>query len=292
MLAQAQYRLGDYVAVVVALDGISAAGLALDARQLGQALALYYRVGAYQQCERILQQLLSLQPDEPQHWHQLATVYLQQNKQQQALDQLSLAHEKGITFTGPQLQLLIDLRANAGNPYSAAVLLQEAMAAGNLERNSANQSKLFQLWLQARERDRARTALQAAASSSGDTELYLYLAQLQMEDQQWSAMLSTVLAACNRRLDDRYVSRANLLLGVSLFKQGREQEARRAFINATLVGGANEQAAQWLQFMNAAPATEGELRQVRGPCFGSQGKKSALAPRDEVAREKPVTADQ
>ena len=132
--------------------------------------------------------------------------------------------------------------------------------------------------------------MQAAASSSGDTELYLYLAQLQMEDQQWQAMLATVLAACSQRLDDRYVSRANLLLGVSLFKQGREQEARRAFINATLVGGANEQAAQWLQFMGAAPATEGELRQVRGPCFGSQGKKSALATLDGGAKENSITA--
>ncbi|WP_165787100.1 tetratricopeptide repeat protein [Pseudohalioglobus lutimaris] len=295
LLAQARYRLGDYVAVVVALDGISAAGLQLDRRQLGQALALYYRAGAYQQCEHILRQLLQLEPENPQHWHQLATVYLQQNKRRDALDQLSLALEKQVPFTGPELQLLIDLRADGGNPYSAAVLLQEAMVQGSLDNNAANQRKLFELWLRARERDKAIAALQEAARSSGDTELYLYLAQLQMEDQQWQAMLATVLASCSQSLDDRYVSRANLLLGVSLFKQGREEEARRAFINATLVGGANEQAAQWLQFMDAAPATEQELRQVRGPCYGSAGKKSTLQPvprqvaaRAETGADNPV----
>ena len=150
------------------------------------------------------------------------------------------------------------------------------MSRGSLPADSANQRKLFELWFQARERARARNALAAAARSSGDTELYLYLAQLQMEDREWQAMQDTVLASCSRQLQDRYVSRANLLLGVSLLKQDREVEARRAFINATLVGGANAQAAEWLRFMEAAPATEDELRRVRGPCYGSEGKKDSL----------------
>jgi len=46
LLAQAHYRMVDYVAVVVALDGIQANGLKLEVQQLHQALALYYRAGA------------------------------------------------------------------------------------------------------------------------------------------------------------------------------------------------------------------------------------------------------
>ena len=99
-----------------------------------------------------------------------------------------------------------------------------------------------------------------------------------MEDQQWPAVEQTVLKSCENRLQDRYVSRANLYLGVSLFKQGRPTAARQAFINATLIGGANTQAAEWLQFMEAVPATEDELRRVRGPCYGSEGKKARLEP--------------
>jgi hypothetical protein len=99
-----------------------------------------------------------------------------------------------------------------------------------------------------------------------------------MEDQQWQAVQQTVLTSCRQRLQDRYVSRANLYLGVSLLKQGRTTAARQVFINATLVGGANEQAAEWLQFMQAAAATEDELRRVRGPCYGSEGKRAPLLP--------------
>lgn len=103
-------------------------------------------------------------------------------------------------------------------------------------------------------------------------------------------MQATLLAACSEQLQDRYVSRANLLLGVSLLKQDRETEARRAFINATLIGGANAQAAQWLSYMEAQPASENELRRVRGPCYGSEGKKESLDD-EPVAKTQTAVAE-
>ncbi|QFU75690.1 hypothetical protein EY643_08495 [Halioglobus maricola] len=276
LLAQARYRQGDYVAVVVALDGIEAAGLALDKPQREQALALYYRVGAFAQCEPLLQALLAASPQEAAYWHQLVSVYLQQNKRREALDQLQLAMENGVAFNRAQRSLLVDLMAVNGNPYGAAFLMEQFMASGQLERNGEHQRKAFELWFQARERDKARTALASAARLTGDTELFLYLAQLQLEDEEWVAVEQTMMTACESRLQDRYVSRANLLLGVSLLKQEREEAARQVLINATLIGGAHQQAAQWLKFMDARPATEDELRRLRGPCIGSEGKKAAL----------------
>ena len=278
LLAQAHYRLNDYLAVVTALDKIQARGLRLDIDQKKQALALYYRAGAFEQCEELLEQLLQDDPAEARYWHQLASVYLQQNKRRAAQDQLVLAYAKGIAFTVPERLLLVDLLAVNGNPFGAAQSLEQAMAAGEVPRDASNQRKLFELWLQARERDRARETLAAAARLSGDTELYLYLAQLQLEDESWPAVERTVLEACRVTLDDRFVSRANLLLGVSLLKQGRSAAARQSFINATLIGGANAQAADWLAFMEAEPPTERELFGIRGPCVGVQGKRAKLVP--------------
>jgi hypothetical protein len=192
------------------------------------------------------------------------------------LDHLNLAFEKRVPFTESELLLLVDLQAVNGNPYGAAMTLQNAIAQDAVSADAVNQRKLFELWLQARERDKAKAALVTAAQISGDTELYLYLAQLQTEEEEWLSVQSTLLEACEEQLQDRFVSRANLLLGVSLLKQDRAPEARRAFINATLVGGANAQAAEWLSFMDAQPATENELRRVRGPCYGSEGKRESL----------------
>ena len=283
LLAQAHYRMRKYVAVVATLDQIKKKGLQLDLEQMRQALALYYRAGAYAQCETLLRQLLEMEPDNPENWHQLASVYLQQNKKRQALDQLSLAREKGVPFTERDILLLADLQAVNKNPYGAAETLAEALARGEIAASGAHYRKLFEFWFQAREPEKSTQALHKAARLTGDIELYLYLAQLQMQERSWAPMNQTMLDACAKQLPDKYVGRANLMLGVSQLKLGDESAARRSFINATLIGGAGAQAGQWLDFMNAAPATEDEARRIVGICHGSRDKKVRVASSDRGA---------
>ena len=112
-----------------------------------------------------------------------------------------------------------------------------------------------------------------AARLSVDTELYLYLAQLLIEQRDWQALNKTMLAACDKQLEDRFVGRANVYLGISQLKLGDEAGARRSFINATLITGANVQAGQWLEHMEAAPPTRDEARQIVGICYGSMDKQ-------------------
>jgi len=185
LLARAQHHVGNYVDVVATLDAMRQASLTLDTEQMRQALALYYRAGAYAQSEELLQRLVELQPDEAQHWHLLAAVYLQQDKKKQALDQLALARGKRVPFSERELLLLANLQAVNNNPYGAAQTLEGALAQHEIPASGASYRKLFEFWLQAREQDKARAALEQAAQLSGDTELYLYLAQLQMEQQQF-----------------------------------------------------------------------------------------------------------
>ena len=288
LLAQAHYRLKKYVAVVATLDGIAQKGLTLDTRQKRQALALYYGAGAYAQCEGLLQQLLQVEPNDAATWHQLVSVYLQQNKQRQALDQLALAREKGIPFSERDILLLADLQAVNKNPYGAAETLADALARKQIKSDGATYRKLFQFWFQAREHDKASAALARAARLTADTELYLYLAQLQMEQRAWPAMHQTMLDACARQLPDKFVGRANLLLGVSQLKLDDEAGARRSFINATLIGGANAQAGQWLNFMNAEPATKSELRRIAGICYGASDKQLTAKSSSVAQSDKPT----
>ncbi len=294
LLAQAYYRLGKLVQVVAALDPVREQGLVLTVVQQRQALALYYQAGAYAQCEHLLRQLLDAEPDNPENWHQLASVFLQQGKRKQALDQLTLAREKSVPFREQDIRLLADLQAVNGNPFGAAELLQDALSSKTVAANGLNYRKLFQFWLQAREQDRALAALVQAARLSGDIELYLYLAQLQMEQEAWQPMYQTMLGACKAPLQDKYVGRANLFLGISQLKLGDAPSARRSFINATLVGGAGAQAGQWLQYMKADPPTDSELRGVASVCHGAGDKQVAAdafsAEANGVAAAQAVTA--
>lgn len=289
LLAQAYYRQGKLVQVVAALDPIDEKGLKLTLPQKRQALALYYQAGAYPQCERLLRELLNDEPDNPDNWHHLASVFLQQGKKKQALDQLALAWEKSVPFREQDIMLLADLQAVNGNPYGAAVVLDAALRKRSVAANGLNYRKLFQFWLQAREQENAVAALIQAARLSGDIELYLYLAQLQMEQEAWGKMYETMLAACKNTLQDKYVGRANLLLGISQLKSGDAASARRSFINATLIGGAGAQAGQWLTFMNADPPTTRESRGIVGVCHGPKDKKASAG--EFTAAAKTVDAD-
>ena len=167
---------------------------------------------------------------------------------------------------------MASLQAANKNPYGAAEVLEDALASQAVSQTATTYRRLFEFWLQAREQERARKALQRAARLSGDIDLYLYLAQLQMEEQEFDSMYQTMLQACGKPLPDKYVGRANLLLGVSQLKLGDEAAARRSFINATLIGGVNAQAAQWLRFMNGPPATEDEISGIEGICYGVNDK--------------------
>mgnify|MGYP003670748706 FL=1 len=273
LLARAYHQMGQYVEVVAALDQMQKDGLSLPGAQMQQALALYYRAGAFAQSEGMLIDLLQLQPDEPAHWHLLASVYLQQNKKRQALDHLALAREKLVPFVERDVLLLAGLQAVNNNPYGGAETLEQALSTNEVSASAKNYRRLFEFWLQAQEPGRARRALKQAAQLSGDTELYIYLAQLEMERQDFQAMHNTMLAACAKELPDAFVGRANLLLGISQLKLGDEQGARRSLINATLIGGVNAQAGQWLEFMNATPATAQEARRIVGICYGSRDKR-------------------
>lgn len=277
LLAQSHYKMGKYVGAVTALDQMREESVTLTVVQTRQALALYYRAGAYAQCEGLLRQLLKLEPENSENWHMLVSVYLQQNKPREALDRLALAREKSVPFSEKELLLLVDLQAVNENPYRAAEILSVALQGQEVDASGANYRKLFELWFSAREINKAQTALAHAAQLSGDTQLYLYLAQLQMDDQRWHAMHKTMLSACEEELEDRFVSRANLLLGVSQLKIGDAAGARRSFINATLIGGASERAGQWLDFMKAEPASRDEVRRIVGACYGAEDKRAAVA---------------
>ena len=275
LLAQVQHKRNNHVGSAAALDKALALQKNPSKELLQTALAVYYSTGSYERAGQVMQQLVAADINNAELWQQWVSLYLKGGKHAQALDVMALAWEKGIPFREQDILLLTDLYAVNNIPGRGARVLEEAIASGRLKSGSKINDRLFRLWMQAGEREKAEAALAKAASGSNDVELQLHLAQLQMEKQQWQPMQQLVLDACEAGLPDRLVARANLLLGISQLKLGDNELARRSFINATLVGGAGD-AAQWLAFMKAEPATEREKAGVAGPC-SSAGTSSIFA---------------
>lgn len=139
--------------------------------------------------------LLKRAPQNREHWRQLAGLQSQAGKQPAAAATLRLAHEAGIGLTQADLDNLVALQVNAGAPWQAARLLEELMAQKLVPTDAARQERLAQLWTLARDRNRAREAWVAVANGSGRSDHWLRLANIQLEDGQWSDLLTTLKRA-------------------------------------------------------------------------------------------------
>ncbi|MFD2230124.1 hypothetical protein [Alkalimarinus sediminis] len=286
LLAQSYFGVQDYLATVETLDKIPLTDAELTEQQLNQMLALYYKAGSYPQSQRVLQRLIDLYPQTFKYWRQLTSILLAQNKQRPALDHLALARHKKLPFELEDILLLADLYVANQAAAKGARVLEQAVLAGEIKRDESVIKRTFEYWLQAREKEKAVNTLEQSIDQIEDFDLFIRLAQLQMEQSDWKPMNTTMLTACKNVLKDRYVSQANLLLGISELKLGNKVSARRSFINATLLGGRGEKAKQWLDFMDAEPATDDERSEITGPCQPRDSKvryaKTSRSPKVDI----------
>lgn len=273
MFAQASYLSGDYLLTARALDRTMqlAPRISLDFHR--PVLALSFSIGDFSRAQTLLKAFIELQPDEPENWFRLASVYLKQEKTSEALAILTLANSKGVVFDEQNLLLYSSLLATEKNPFKAALVLQQGLENGLVNANGKHYRLLFEYWYQAQETDRAMAALKLAADVSGDTELYLFYAQLLMQQERWQEMNQVVKQACQSRIAPSLAGKANLLLGISELKSGRTRQAREAFNRATLIGGENAKAGEWLRYMANAAGEEVSEAYVapgaKGPCLAS-----------------------
>lgn len=277
LLAQIHYKNKRYVDSAAALDKVlfnknAPLQKKPSADLLQSALSIYYSIGNYERSIQVIQMLVEQDINNATLWQQWISLLLKSGKHSQALTVMSLAWEKGIPFRDQDILLLCDLYAINKMPGRGARMLEDAIKNGQLQSNNKINDRLFRLWLQAGEREQAQKALERAAQQGDDKDMQLHLAQLYMEKEQWQKMQDMVLRACRSELPDTLVARANLYLGVSQFKLGDAENARRSFINATLIGGENEKAGEWLRYIKAAPASEREKAGVSGPCYSASTK--------------------
>lgn len=268
-IAQQQYRQGQIAAAAASFDrGL----LLLDTptnEQLNSALSLNYRAGNLKRCTEILKQLISREPDKLEHWRNITGLFIRAKDNRSALNYWLLAFEKHLPLTERDLLLLTDLMAAENNPDRAARLLEAALTGGHVSADNRNYQRLASYWQRARQPDKAASAALNASRNNNDPEMKLYLARLHMEKEEWQAMQQQVLEACRKPLPQNLVSRANLLLGVSQLKLGDNESARRSLINATIYGGAVDEAGKWLRYIKAEPASRRESLRVSGPCTGN-----------------------
>ncbi len=264
--ARIQYELGDYVKTADALEQVIQLSSDVDEDLYQQVVALSYGIQGFELCGQALKALIEQNNANATYWSQMVSVLLKQRATEQALYYLILARQQGLLRDESNTLLLSSLYVSQGNPYAGAELLQQELATGVVAENGEHYKRLFEYWWQAREEHKALGALAQAATRTGEEPLYLFWAQTLMKQARWQQMNQVILQLCQKPISPASLGHANLLLGISRYELDKPESAYEAFASATLTGGVNAQAGNWLSKLEAEGVTGVMPTRPRGPC--------------------------
>ena len=195
LLVQAYSEAQQYSQAIAMAEQVVRAEPGVDDVWYRLLVGMNHRLERYAQAERWLKVLLTRGPGNAENWRQLAGVQSLDNRQVEAAATLRLAFEAGIRLSEQDLQNLVALQVQAGAPWQAARLLRALIDQRLLPATAQRQRLLAQLWQQARDHERAEAAWRELAMQSGEADDWLRVASIQLDNQDWEALLATLKRA-------------------------------------------------------------------------------------------------
>ena len=198
----------------------------------------------------LLREMIQIWPEQRRYWETLSGAHMQLNQDQDALSTMMVAYHKGLITEQEKILSLVRLNMFLDIPFTAGQILDEAMAAGTVERNKKHLELLEQAWTAAQEYDRALQVMTELGDLTGDPAYAINQAKVYNELTRWD----DVIAAANRALEQGYDDKgeAYLLIGTAYSELGRFQDSLAAFKRAEDAGDADQRrdARAWIGFVN------------------------------------------
>jgi tetratricopeptide (TPR) repeat protein len=214
----------------------------------------------YEAAADVLRQIISLWPANVTYWEQLAGMYMELNRDADALAVLSMAYQRGLLNDERKLMSVVQMYRYREAPYSAARILQRALDNGVVESTEERWEMLSQSYQAAEEVENAIRALQRAAALSNSGELFVREAQLHAMTDNWAGVRTAIRNALDKgRLQNP--GRAYMMLGIAAFEDGQHQQSLEAFRGALQHSDSRTRATQWINYVNNYVRTQRALRQ-------------------------------
>ncbi|WP_281645110.1 hypothetical protein [Parendozoicomonas sp. Alg238-R29] len=196
-----------------------------------------------------LLQLLALEPNNSERWRQLASLYSYQDSTANVLASMEIAHR--LQPEKASLKELtrgtVVLRANQGQPASAAIKQEQAIASGTIANNEANWVHAASLWLQAKETEKTLSALKKAGIETGEP-LWLR-GRLLLADERWREAAQDFQKAVKLgKL--KHPDHVALLAGYAWWQAKEISKAKSAFQQALAFDDTHQPAQDWLQWID------------------------------------------
>jgi tetratricopeptide (TPR) repeat protein len=185
---------------------------------------------------------------------QLSSVYGQLEDYAGALATLQGAYGIGLLTEDAEIRRLADLLLFQQSPHRAAQVLESAIANETVTLDDELYEKLANCWLAAREPHKAIAPLTLAAESSATGDLFVRLGETNLELRDWPAAQQAIERGFGKgRLAD--LPKAQVLLGIALYSQGRLAEAKGWFQQAESAASHQGMAGRYLELIDSERPT-------------------------------------
>jgi len=211
-------------------------------------VALLFGAERYTEAASALQDVLALWPQKAQYWTQLASVYLNLERNEDAHAVLQLAYRKGLLETESELLQLARVGLSIDLPAAAGELIEEEIAAGRVDGNEDNWELAGHAWAVAKEWDRAIDAYANAAEYGDAGKYHMRRAHMFTYQDDWAGAIGAARAAL---ADEDFDSpgEAHILIGRGHLELDQHEQAMAAFEAARDYDDTADQARQWRRYV-------------------------------------------
>ncbi len=251
--AQAYYQNKKYDLaadwITQAIEDHEAEGMIPDEGWLILQRAVFYELKQPKKVKDVLVKMVKLF-DEPKYWIQLAGMYGELGEERKQLAIMESAYQMGYVESAADVFNLAQLYYYHKVPYKGALLMEQAMKDGTLERNLRNMRFLGQSWTLAKEQGKAIPVMQSAAEMSEDGELDAQLAQILLNAERWDdAIVSADHAIEKGQL--RNPGLVYLIKGMALYNKKQYAAALNQLAEAEKHQRSKAMAQQWKRFVES-----------------------------------------
>ncbi len=196
----------------------------------------------------LLEQEVSIWPDDKKIWKAIASLKQQANKSREAFEVNKIMYLNGMLEKERELLALAQYYSYYEVPYRGASILEREMNAGRVTRAKKNLELLANMWRQAREYDRAIPVLTAAADISPDGGLFEKLGEAYYSEEQYDKAETAFRKALSKGI--KKPGNAYVLIANSLYERDRPRDAIVEFRKAAQYPYARKTANGWVKFIN------------------------------------------
>jgi len=218
----------------------------------------YWDKEDYRKVRDILEILVVNWPKK-EYWSQLSGIYYELKDEGRQLAAYEAAYDQGLLESNSELTQMAQLFMQAEVPFKGALVLEQGLAEGKIEKTERNLRLLSQAWQMAQEDRKAIQPLQDAAKLSNDGDLYARLATSYLNLSEFKSCINASRQAIDKG-GLKYPGDTWLVLGMCQFENKQLKSAKSSFQNAAKFDKSAKNARSWITYTENEQARMQQLQ--------------------------------